>query len=65
MKLSKGLIKLFKGYFFRNVIFGMIAILILVSCGKHEQLEPKETILVKIGDKSISVSEFIRRAGST
>ncbi len=47
------------------VNLGIILIFILGSCGKKEQLEPKEKILVKISDRSISVDEFIRRAEYT
>ncbi len=43
----------------------IFSLLLLISCGKEEIIEPKETILVKIGDKSISVNEFIRRAEYT
>jgi len=45
--------------------FVIILIFILVSCSKKEKIEPKEKILVKIGNKSISVNEFIRRAEYT
>ncbi len=32
------------------------------ACGRHSPEQPKEEILAKIGDKTISVNEFIRRA---
>jgi len=38
---------------------------VILSCGKKETPQPFEKILVKIGDKSISVNEFIRRAEYT
>ena len=63
MKLLKNLMIHCKTFYY--VKFGIILIFILASCGKKEQVEPKEKILVKIGDKSISVDEFIRRAEYT
>ena len=51
---------------YRYFWLGCIALLLgLIYCGKQEEVEPGETILVKIGDKSISVNEFIRRAEYT
>jgi len=43
----------------------MFSLLLLISCSTEEIIEPEEEILVKIADKSISVSEFIRRAEYT
>ena len=37
----------------------------IISCGTPEQGEPEESVLVEIGDVTISVSEFIRRAEYT
>lgn len=48
----------------RFIISGILTIMLLVSCSKKVD-QPKEKILVKIGDKSISVNEFIRRAEYT
>jgi len=61
MKLLKDLMNHSKNY----ATLGIILILFLVSCGKKEQEQPKEKILAKIGDKTISVNEFIRRAEYT
>ncbi|MBN1466415.1 hypothetical protein JXA02_11675, partial [candidate division KSB1 bacterium] len=44
------------------VIAGLTA---LLTCGKPSIEEPSEKILVEIGDKTISVAEFIRRAEYT
>ena len=38
---------------------------VILSCHKRTIEEPKEKILVEIGDKNISVDEFIRRAEYT
>ena len=46
-----------------SLILFLFAIFLL-SCSKKEQ-NAKETILAKVGDKSISVNEFIRRAEYT
>ncbi len=43
----------------------VIAIVLFVSCGSPTKKEPEETILVEIGDRTISVTEFIRRAEYT
>lgn len=40
----------------------LFLLLLFLSCDKYQQIEPTERILIKIGDKSISVNEFIRRA---
>jgi hypothetical protein len=49
----------------RNIASSLLIANLLISCGKQKIIEPKEKILVKIGDKSISVDEFIRRAEYT
>ena len=41
------------------------ALVFIASCAKDENVQPKETILAKIGDKTISKNEFIRRAEYT
>ena len=43
----------------------LLAIFALISCSTHHESEPKETILARVGDKTISVNEFIRRAEFT
>lgn len=45
--------------------FIFISLTLLLSCGSSNQEEPKESILVEIGDVTISVSEFIRRSEYT
>ena len=45
------------------IIFSLA--LLLNSCSKKSIDEPKEVILTKIGDKTISLNEFIRRAEYT
>ena len=65
MKLLNNLMKHCKTLSICYAKFGIILLFILVSCSRKEQVEPKEKILVKIGDKSISVNEFIRRAEYT
>ncbi|MBN1155512.1 hypothetical protein JXB12_11395 [candidate division KSB1 bacterium] len=44
---------------------GIILILILISCAEKQPPEPEEQILVRIGDTTISVDEFVRRAEYT
>lgn len=44
-------------------VISLLTTILLTSCSK--QTEPPEKILVKIGDKTISVNEFIRRAEYT
>lgn len=39
--------------------------LLIISCQKTKKQEPAEKILARIGDKTISVNEFIRRAEYT
>lgn len=63
MKILKKLMIRFK--IFHYVKLGIMLIFVLASCGKKEIPQPEERILVKIGDKSISVDEFIRRAEYT
>jgi len=43
----------------------IIILFMFISCSKKEIEQPQEKILATIGDKSISVSEFIRRAEYT
>ncbi len=44
----------------------IIVLVFLSSCSKNKELEqPKETILVEIGDVTISLNEFLRRAEYT
>src|SRR4030067_1323119 len=49
----------------RNIVLTLLIAPVLLSCGKQKVIEPKEKILVTIGDKSISVDQFIRRAEYT
>ena len=39
--------------------------LIITSCGEVKKQEPEEVILARIGDVTISLSEFMRRAEMT
>ncbi len=48
----------------RKILLILFSIQLLVSCGKKLE-QPKEVILVKIGPKTISKNEFIRRAEMT
>jgi hypothetical protein len=55
---------------FKNVFAPVLLIIVgisilLVSCSKEEIIEPKEKILVKVADRTISLDEFIRRAEYT
>ncbi len=45
------------GYF----IVGLFASIFNISCGKRIESKKHEIILARIGDKTISVNEFIRR----
>ncbi len=46
--------------------FGLIVLILIFGMACQKQLEqPKEIILVKVGDKTISKNEFIRRAEMT
>ncbi len=63
MKLLKKFMKPCNIFWYAKL--GILLMIILVSCGKKEIPQPEEKILVKIGDKSISVDEFIRRAEYT
>ena len=48
--------------YFRFILYNIILLFLLMSCGKQKADLPGEIILVKVGDKTISVNEFIRRA---
>ncbi len=48
-----------------RLFFVLFALALFCACGKEKAIEPKENILAKIGDKTISVNEFIRRAEYT
>lgn len=48
-----------------NVFIIIIITINIISCAKEEVEQPDEIILAKIGDKTISKSEFIRRAEYT
>lgn len=48
----------------KRVLAFIVALLLLLSCSKKEPLS-RETILARVGDKTISVNEFIRRAEYT
>lgn len=53
---------------FRFVVISGMFLLILAGCSdsvSHQQSEPEETILARIGEKTISANEFIRRAEYT
>ena len=52
-----------KGMFLKFVV--IIFALILLSCSKLDKEEQKEIILARVGDKTISLNEFIRRAEYT
>jgi len=49
----------------RFIIVVLLELITIVFCDKQKHIEPTEKILIKIGDKSISVDEFIRRAEYT
>ena len=53
----------FRVGFLKSIVLCLI--LIIISCGKKAIDQPCEDILVRIGDKTISVNEFIRRAEYT
>jgi hypothetical protein len=55
----------FKVIGFKSFLISALVMIILISCSKDKIIESKETILANIGDKSISVNEFIRRAEYT
>ena len=60
------MIKSFPEFIYKPLfVFIGAVFMVLVSCGKQEIVEPKEQILVRIGDKTIAVNEFIRRAEYT
>ncbi|MFQ5823566.1 MAG: hypothetical protein ACE5JB_05880 [bacterium] len=52
-----------KGMFLKFVV--IICALILLSCSRLDKEEQKEIILARVGDKTISLNEFIRRAEYT
>ena len=52
----------------KNILYIIVLLAglsLMISCGTPEQEEPEESILVEVGDVTISVSEFIRRAEYT
>ena len=55
----------FSIYKFSFVILLAVLYGVFVFCGKEVSDQPVEKILVKIGDKTISVNEFIHRAEYT
>jgi len=66
MRSKRLIVKIYNTFRSYSILFIMLAVLMITSCGKREKMEqPQEKILVKIGDKSISVNEFIRRAEYT
>ncbi|MCB9208940.1 MAG: hypothetical protein H6610_01615 [Ignavibacteriales bacterium] len=46
-------------------VFLLVLIVFITSCDSKKENEPEEKILVKIGDVTISLSEFIRRSEYT
>ncbi|MDZ7289739.1 MAG: hypothetical protein ONB44_07075 [candidate division KSB1 bacterium] len=50
---------------FYLVIIAALIGMLLLHCGKKEDLAGQETIIARIGDKTISQNEFIRRAEYT
>ncbi len=66
MKSKELIIENNRTYFNQITILITLVLSMILSCSKREPLiEPKEEILVKIGNKSISVDEFMRRAEYT
>ena len=66
LTMDKNIYKMKK--FFRagfTISIFLCLILIIISCGKKTIDQPYENILVRIGDKTISMNEFIRRAEYT
>jgi len=55
--------KKMKNKFITGLLF--FVLVLFFSCGSPEEKEPEESILVEIGDLTISVSEFIRRSEYT
>ena len=51
------------GFYFRYML--IVFALIIASCGKVKKEEQQEIILARVGDKTISLSEFMRRAEYT
>ena len=51
-------------YMVKKIRLILFSLFLIISCGKKLE-QPKEVILVKIGPKSISKNEFIRRAEMT
>lgn len=58
------MLRRFFSKFFLAIVPALIGLLIL-HCGKKEELAGKETIIARIGGKTISQNEFIRRAEYT
>ena len=56
-------LKLLNSKLFGVIIFSLA--LLLNSCSKNGVDEPEEVVLAKIGEKTISLNEFIRRAEYT
>jgi len=52
-----------KTIFYKYIL--ILFTLILISCGDVKEEEPKEIILARIGDATISLSEFMRRTEMT
>jgi len=65
MEQLKLIMRGFNGNCRQKIIFLFIVLLIILTCGKKEIEQPIEKILVKVGNKSISINEFIRRAEYT
>ena len=55
----------FKFLPFSGVLFLILAAGLLFSCSRRTARQPEEKILAKIGDRTLSVNEFIRRAEYT
>lgn len=61
MKLKKQLF-----IFYRPILLTLIGIALLSGgCGKEKIIEPQEKVLARIGDRTITVNEFIKRAEYT
>ncbi len=50
---------------YKRIVLLAASVLLLAQCTSTEKAEFDETILVKVGDRTISVNEFIRRAEYT
>jgi hypothetical protein len=64
-KTNPPLKSILKLYFYKYIPLFSIIILTVYACTKKQPEQPEETILACIGDKTISVNEFIRRAEYT